>query len=56
MMVESFAALELVMVDMTKQEKDQIEQAKTGLGRSILGVGVRVSKRVVMRELGWVRW
>ena len=53
MMVESVAAAKLVLVNMTKEEKDSVERAKAGVARDILGVGKRVSKRAVLRELGW---
>lgn len=53
MMVESVAASKLVIVNMTKEEKNMIERVKAGIARSILGVGGRVSKRSALRELGW---
>jgi hypothetical protein len=52
-MVESVAASKLVMVNMTKGEKNEIEMVKGGVAKSVLGVGERASKRCALRDLGW---
>ena len=52
-MVGSVAWARLVIVRLTKSERVQIEQAKAELGRWVLGVGDRASKREVYYELGW---
>ncbi len=51
MIVESVAA-KLLIVNMTKEEKNEIEKVKAGVARTILGVGERVSERIAFRELG----